>query len=93
MRIEIIIPIDSETQEVYHFNTFDLTAVFIYYAKQIKPKGKRKWTNINWWDKYNTRDSRIPEPELTEDVKSKVLSKAKESITVKTWAEYKPENN
>ena len=89
MRIVITIPIDSETQEVYHFNTFDLTAVFIFYAKQIKPKRKRNWTNINWWDKYNTRDSKIPEPELTTEIKTQVLKKVQDSITVKTWTEYK----
>ena len=93
MHIQITVSIDSETQELYTFNTFDLTAVFVRYNKQVKPKGKRKWTNEKWWDRYNRRDSTTEEPELTIGIRAMALSKMMELIQVRTWNEYKPENH
>ena len=88
MYIEIILDIDSETRKVYSFNLFDLTVVFVKYHKESKPKGKRIWTNIEVWDKY-ARDNRIPEPELTMNIRDLALEKTKNLIVVKTWSEFK----
>ena len=51
MIIEIEKQIDAETKEVWSFNMFDLNAVFVAWHREVKPKGKRKWTIETFWDK------------------------------------------
>ncbi len=91
MRIEIQVEIDITTREAYVFNLFDnLKLVFVGYFKEIKPKGKRKWTTEKFWDKYS-RNSNIDEPVLNDEIKEQVLLKAQSQIKVLTWKEYKNE--
>ena len=89
MRIEIEKQIDAETKEVYSFNLFDTTAVFVGWSKQSKSKGKRLWCVESWWSKYEERSCTAYEPELPEIIKSQAVSKIIELIKVKTWSEYK----
>ena len=89
MRIEVEQQINEETKEVYSFNLFYTTAVFIGWSKQVKPKGKRVWRVKSCWDKYSERGSSAQEPELSEIIKSQALSKIIELCRVKTWAEWK----
>ncbi len=87
--IEVVIDIDKENQELYGFNLFDLTAVFVRYHKQVKPKGKRKWTSAKFWNKYMERESNIVQPELPQSIKELAHQKVQELIKVKTWSEWK----
>ncbi|MEI6578392.1 MAG: hypothetical protein WCN92_02880 [Eubacteriales bacterium] len=86
MRIEVIIDIDKNNREVYGFNLFDLTAVFVSYSKQIKPK--RTWLVEKGWDKY-ARDNGMPEPVLPDLIKELAFKKMEQFIKVLTWAEWK----
>ena len=93
MRIEIEKQIDAETKEVWSFNMFGFTAVFVGWVKFTKPKGKRKWTSVADWDKYKrTRYLTAEEPELPELIKSDVITEIIKLLTVKTWAEWKETN-
>ena len=78
MRIEIEKQIDEETKECWGFNLFDLTAVFVTWHKEIKPKGKRKWTVVAFWDKYGRNN--MEEPLLPINIKSEALENVKELI-------------
>lgn len=89
MRLSVEIDVDSENREIYEFNLFDLCFVFVKYTKQIKPKGKRSWKIISFWDKHMTRDSNILEPELSDVVRDLAIEKAKSLINIKTWDEFK----
>lgn len=93
MRIIVEKQTDSETRETWYFNTFDLNIVFIFWSKEVKPKGKRKWTIEKYWDKYSRRDYKmVDEPILTELIRNEALSEAFKNIRVLTWSEYKPNN-
>jgi hypothetical protein len=89
MRIEVKIEIDKETIEVFGFNLFDLTAVFVEYKKQYKPKGKRIWRTEVLWDRYKDRDNKTNEPVLSDIIRSKALDEVFKLVRVKTWAEWK----
>lgn len=86
--IEVIIDKDSETKECYHFNVFDLNVVFVYYRVVSKPKGKKTWKVLYYWDKYNERDCN-PEPELSNEVRQLALTQTQTLIKVQTWKEWK----
>lgn len=88
MMIEVIIDVDSETRKVYSFNLFDLIVVFVKYRKESKPKRKKNWITIEFWDKYE-RNNRTPEPELTMNIRDLALEKTKNLVVVKTWSEFK----
>jgi len=89
MKIQIVNKIDDETNEVYGFNMFDLTAVFVTYHVEVKPGRKRNWTITGLWDKYNNRHSNIEEPTLPAAIIEKVHWKIEDLVQVKTWDEYK----
>jgi hypothetical protein len=90
MRIDIVKQLDTETREVWSFNMFDLTAVFVSWNKEVKPKGKRKWTVEKRWDKYRGRESNVnQEPILPEKIREDVLLELTKYIKVKTWSEWK----
>jgi hypothetical protein len=90
MRIEIEKQIDPETKEVWHFNMFDLHAVFVSWSRQIKPKGKRKWIIEKFWDKYGRREyTMVNEPNLPDSIRDEVRSEVMKYISVSTWAEWK----
>lgn len=84
----IEISIDSEHKETYEFMKSESTFVFVGYTLKSKPKGKRMWRTIKYWDKYS-RESTIDEPIITEKVREQALIKAKEIIEIKTWYEWK----
>jgi hypothetical protein len=88
MIIEIEKQIDEETKEIWYFQMFELTAVFVAWQRQVKPKGKRKWTIEKSWDKYIKRNT-LSEPVLPEIIRSEVLSEVFKNVRVKTWDEYK----
>ena len=88
--IEVEKQIDAETKEVYYFRMFNLCAVFVSWDKQVKPKGKRKWTVTEFWDKYNRVNSNMSEePALPEIVRSQALSEVTKLVRVYTWDEHK----
>lgn len=90
MRFFIEINIDSETREYYEFNLFDdMSCVFVSFKTESKPKGKRRWEQINYWTVYNKRDSTITEPVLNQNIKDLVMEKVISLIKIKTWDEYK----
>jgi len=90
MRIEVKIELSKENCRVYEFNTFDLNVVFVGYREQNKPKGKRLWKTISFWDKYNERDSNIKEsPFLPLEVKQKAFEEMMKVIKVMTWEQWK----
>lgn len=90
MTLTIEINVDSETREYYGFNVFDdMSCVFVSFRTESKPKGKRKWKRTNFWDKYSQRDSTIPEPVLTQNIKDLALERIISLIKIKTWDEYK----
>lgn len=90
MRIEIEKQIDAETKEVWSFNMFDLNAVFVHWSREVKPKGKRKWTVVKFWDRYNRREYTMgSEPILPETIRSEVLSEVMKYVRVFTWDEWK----
>jgi len=92
--IEVTRAIDAETNEVFRFVVFDLILVFSVYLLTNKPKGKRNWKVVKKWDNYNTRDSTIDQPVLTDDIRELARHEFKrivdEGIKVKTWDEYRP---
>lgn len=69
MRIEVKVPKEDNTIDIYIFTTFELNVVFTGLNKQFKPEGMKVWKIKSMWDKYNQRDSIIPEPELTEEIR------------------------
>lgn len=85
--------IDEENSEEFIFVVFDFTLVFSRYNLMNKPKGKRKWNVVKTWDNYNKRDSNLPEPILTDAIKSLARHEFKrivdENLIVKTWNEYR----
>ena len=89
MKIEVKIKVDEKTNHVYGFNMFELTAVFVTYHEEVKPKGKRVWRITEFWDNYG-RNSTIPQPELPELIKHYALLEVQKRVEVKTWKEYKP---
>lgn len=89
MRIIVEKEISNTERESYEFNMFDLTAVFVLYFKEEKPKGKRKWTVTKVWDRYNHRSSQIPEPELPFGISAECRAKVCDLVRVKTWQEFK----
>lgn len=90
MRIEVKIPKEDGTIDIYIFTTFELTLVFTGFNKQFKPKGMRVWRIKTMWDKYNQGDSITPEPELTEEIRKLAFEQTVKYIKVKTWKEFKP---
>jgi hypothetical protein len=90
MTIEVVKKNDEYTKEVWRFNMFDLNAVFIYWHKEIKPKGKRKWAIESHWNRQDRYGFKmIQEPVLPETIKSEVIQKIIEHIKVNTWDEWK----
>jgi len=90
MRIEVEKQIDAETKEVWSFNMFDLNAVFVSWHRETKPKGKRTWKIVEFWDKYGRREHTMSEePALPEIIRSEALSKVMENVRIKTWSEWK----
>ncbi len=89
MYIQVEKYIDPENKEVYSFCLFDLTFVFNSYQLQTKPKPKRNWTNLKYWDRLYTRDSNIIEPILTDEIRELAMLEAQKQIKVQTWKEYK----
>ena len=89
MRIEVKKEIDHETIEVYSFNLFDLTAVFVSYSRQKLHKGKKAWQVETFWDKYDERRNVIDEPVLDEAIKKLAWEKCCELMEVKAWDEWK----
>jgi hypothetical protein len=90
MRIEVEKQIDAETKEVWSFNMFDLNAVFVAWHREVKPKGKRKWTIEAFWDKYGRREYKmVEEPTLPLGIRAEVLDKVMEYVKVNTWSEWK----
>ena len=89
MQIEVIKQIDGENRETYRFNMFDTIAVLVRYFKENKPKGKRTWKIVAFWDTYNTIESKIEEPELSESIRNEALNELFKLCQVKTWAEWK----
>lgn len=90
MRIEVEKNIDAETKDTWHFNLFDLNAVFVGWTRESKPKGKRKWVIVDSWDKYS-RDKQI-EPPLPEQIRSEALSEVYKLIRIFTYDEWKEKN-
>lgn len=90
MRIEVEIEQSQMVREVWEFNVFDQSVVFIRYCLMEKPKGKRKWSTINLWDKYKrTYQNTCKEPVLPDSIKELAKQKLVDMITVKTWGEWK----
>ena len=90
MRIEVEKQINNETREVWSFNTFDLNAVFVGWHREVKPKGKRKWTIEKYWDRYARRDFNMAtEPEIPEIIRDEALTKLTQLLRVFTWQEWK----
>ena len=80
---------DAETKELWSFNMFDLNAVFVAWHREVKPKGKRKWTIEKFWDKYGRREyNMVSEPVLPEIIRSEVLSEVMKYVRVHTWDEW-----
>lgn len=82
---------DAEQFEFIVFDNF--TLVFVRYYRYNKPKGKRKWEIVKYWDKYSQRDSTTVEPILTDEIKNDAIRNfthmVTNKITVKTWTEWK----
>jgi hypothetical protein len=92
MKIEIVKEIDKNNHEVWAFNMFDLTAVFVTWYKKSKPEGKRKFIVTEFWDKYS-RDQRMSEePNLPDEIKKQVFTEVLKYIHVRTWKEFKGDN-
>lgn len=90
MRIKIEKQINAETKETWSFNTFDLNVVFVGWKCETKPKDKRKWIILSYWDKYSHRGyGGIEEPALPEDIKNQALNEVIKHIKVQTWDEWK----
>ena len=89
MRVKVEKQIDAETKEVWLFNIFGLNAVFVYWQRETKPKGKRKWIIEKFWDKYNRQEYDMAcEPVLPETIRSEVLTEVFKYIRVCTWDEW-----
>ncbi len=92
MTITIEKNINKETLETWGFNLFDLTAVFVLWQKWEKPKGKRKWTLVSYWNKYE-ENRRVwqstEEPPLSDSIKAEVAEEIGKRILVKSWKEWK----
>ncbi len=90
MRIEVKKQIDAETNEVWSFNMFDLNAVFVCWHKEKKPKGKRTWNIVEFWDKYGRREHTMSaEPTLPDEIKTEALNEIMKCVRVNTWSEWK----
>jgi len=90
MRIEIIKQIDAETRCVWEFNLFDISAVFVGWRKETKPKGKRIWKLVEYWNYYNERDSSVKRPpKLTKEIREEVVEEIIKIVRVFTWSEWK----
>jgi hypothetical protein len=90
MRISIEKQIDAEKREVWYFNLFDLSAVFVGWQRKVKPSGKRKWVTEVVWDKYGrTNYNTVNEPVLPDDIKTEVATEIMRYIKVMTWNEWK----
>jgi len=89
MYFEIEKEITPEERDIYKFNVFDHNAVFVGLSREIKPKGKRKWQRVQWWDKYNARDCNLPQPELTLGIRAEALEIMQSMCKVSTWDEWK----
>lgn len=90
MRIEVIQQVNEFERNEYHFILSELTVVFVKFFKLQKPKGNRKGTVLERWDKYDNRGSSIPEPQLPENIKQAAREKTISAIEVKTWKEWHP---
>ncbi len=88
MRIEVKTENEDKTLNVYIFTISDTTAVFTEFNKQFKPEGKKVWKITALWDKYNERESKIEEPELTDEVRELAFNEMVRRIKIKTWKEY-----
>ena len=89
MRIEIA-NTNTKSTETFEFIMFDLTAVFVGWKTETVKPGKRKYSVIDVWDKYSSRNSTVNEPELPLLVKEKIKDKIIEKIKILTWKEFKP---
>jgi len=90
VKIEIVKQIDAETRERWGFLMFEVTAVFVGWHKETKPKGKRNWLNVAFWDKYARMDYRMAdEPKIPESMKAEVIQEITELLKVKSWDEWK----
>ena len=90
MQLEIKVEIDAETNEYWGFNLFDLNVIFVRYHKEYKPKGKRKWQIVSFWDKYQRQSyNMISEPNLPPEIKERALNEITAKIKVRTWDEWK----
>ena len=89
MQIQVKEQIDAETNEVWFFNMFDLNAVLVCWHKETKPKGKRTWKIVEFWDKYGRREWQMSkEPVLPDGIRKEALLQVIEKIKVKTWDEW-----
>lgn len=89
MRIEVKIEKEDKTIDVYVFATFESNVVFVGFNKQFKPEGKKVWRIEGLWDKYDSRSSKIEEPELTDEVRKIAFDEMVKTIKVQTWKEFK----
>jgi len=90
MRIEIKKEINAETREVWTFNMFYLNAVFVAWHKEVKPKGKRTWKIVEFWDNYGRKEfTMVNEPQLPDSVREEVLTEVLKWVKVNTWKEWK----
>lgn len=90
MRIDVIKEIDKHTRQVWGFNLFDLTAVFVEFTIEEKPPRKRKWVVIKRWDKYENRhENRVEEPILPDEIREEAFREVCNFVKVKTWSEWK----
>lgn len=90
-RISVCKYISESERQVYNFFCFDFNIVFVSFAKESKKPRKRIWNIDAFWDKYNSRDSKLPEPELPLGIRTDAMNQAKNMIQIKTWKEYKGE--
>lgn len=89
MRIEVKNQLSLDIQEIYTFNLFDLSAVFISYRKEQKIG--RKFKLVELWDNYTRNNDvySIKEPILPAFIRSIAVSEVSKHIRIKTWDEYK----
>lgn len=91
MRIQIQKEIDGHTKELWSFNMHGTYLVFVYWQRQIKPKGKRKWSVEKFWNaqenggRYGMED----EPFLPETIRSEAITELIKIIKVYTKDEWK----
>ena len=89
MNIEVIKQKDPETREVYNFTTFDFNIVFTRYSFEQKPKGKRKYQRVKYWDTYTWRAAENAEPNLPDEIRQEAVNKAAKNLRACTWDEWK----